>query len=296
MKSLNNNVINVWGTQGNSWFNRLPDIVAQLTQHWQLSHVTPVANMSYNYVAKATQNNTIPIVLKISCDKNLINDEYRALNYFKGKGSIRALDIYSDLNALLLEQAIPGHHLKEHPTRYISDTIKIYANAVKALESPPRALHEFIHVEKWCEAIDTINDKRIKSQYVDKAKALREFLLSTAKKEYLCHGDLHSENIIRHEDKWVSIDPKGIIAEMAFEAAAFDLVDDSEWNKPETITNTINQRLDALVKNLEIDEKRLLGWVFLRVIISAQWFIEDNGNPKKMLNLAPALYSLLSKT
>ena len=37
-------------------------------------------------------------------------------------------------------------------------------------------------------------------------------------------------------------------------------------------------------------EDRLRAWVFLRVIISAQWFIEDNGNPDEMLRLASVLY------
>ncbi|WP_200403877.1 aminoglycoside phosphotransferase family protein [Fangia hongkongensis] len=294
---LEKNVINVWGDTGREWLNRLPNIIDELSMHWKLSNVMPVENISYNYVAFAKQDHNTPVVLKCSCDQALIKNEYRALKHWDGVGSIRVIDSASCHNALLLEQAIPGMSLKENYSQNIENTIEIYAGIVKTLASKPIPIPktQYTHVKKWCQAIDNITDPRISLKYIDKAKELKAYLLSSNRAEYLCHGDLHLDNIIRHQDSWLSIDPKGIIGEMAFEASAFDVLNQSDWNEINTIPDKINQRLSRLANNLDIPEDRLRSWVFLRAIISAQWFIEDNGNPDEMLRLASVLYPSLMR-
>lgn len=290
---LENNVKNIWGKQGQNWLNQLPEIIELLSAHWSLTHIEPVKNMSYNYVALAKQQNKKPVVLKISCDASLIENEYNALNHFNGHGAIEVIDFDKQHNALLLEQAIPGYLLKAHHPRNIKDTMTIYSEVIKALADQTQPNSHSIHASKWCEAIDRIKSKRIENRLIKKAKELRVYLLNSAENEYLCHGDLHLENIIQHGKKWVSIDPKGILGETAFEAATFDLIDESEWTELETVQDKIITRINWLASALEIDKNRLLAWVFLRTIISAQWFIEDKGDPDEMLNLATTIYPLL---
>lgn len=295
MRTLETNVINTWGNTGRRWLQNLSHIIAELSEHWKLSDVMPVENMSYNFVATAKQDHNTPVVLKFSCDKELIEDEYRALKHFNGVGAIRVIDRCAKRHALLLEQATPGGLLKAKQPKDIEGTIEIYANVVKALSSLKKPSTQYTHVEKWCQAIDRITDPRITFKYIDKAKELRDYLLNSSANEYLCHGDLHLENIIYHDKQWLSIDPKGILGEIAFEAAAFDLLVKSDWDAPETVPDKINQRLSLLANKLEISEIRLRAWFFLRAIISAQWFIEDNGSPDKILSLGAVLYPMLSE-
>lgn len=295
METLEKNVINIWGEKGKTWLKNLPAIIAELSAHWCLNKVISIDNMSYNYVALAIQNNDHPVVLKISCDKQLIENEYRALKHFDGIGSIRLIEVNTKLNALLLEQAVPGYLLKKYHPKNIEETIKIYSGVIKVLASRPTPFEKYTHVHKWCLAIDRIYDKRINIMYIQKAKELRDFLLYSAEKEYLCHGDLHLENIVQQQNIWLSIDPKGIVGEMAFEAAAFDLIDKKEWTEPRAIQNKIVNRVSLLANTLNIDKERLLAWFFLRSIISAQWFVEDNGDPDEMMNLVSNLYPLFKK-
>ncbi len=290
---LKKNVTNVWGQQGKIWLEQLPAIIESLAKHWSLSKITPVKNMSYNYVALANQNLKDPVVLKISCDTQLVTDEYNALKHFNGNGAIKVIDFNKPFNALLLQQAIPGDLLKNHHTKNTAETISIYAGVVSSLTKLNQPNTSPTHVSKWCKAIDRITDQRVDKRFIKKAKELRDFLLPSIQKEYLCHGDLHLENIINHESQWLCIDPKGIVGEVAFEAAAFDLIDKREWTEPETIESKIIQRINLLAETLEINQNRLLAWIFLRVIISAQWFIEDNGNPDEMLQLASKLFPLI---
>ena len=292
IKTLEKNIKNIHGQKGIDWLNALPTIQQKLSKFWSLTNIMPVNNMSYNYVALALQNNN-PVVLKISCDKQLIQDEYKALKHFNGQGSIRALDIHSELNALLLEQAVPGYLLKEHHPEKIADTIHIYSNVVKALANQPLSDNNYTHVSQWCKAIDRITDSKIEKHFSDKAKKLKSELLSTTQPEYLCHGDLHLENIIKQKENWFAIDPKGIVGEMAFEAAAFDLVSKHELQDESNVPSLMLDRITKLSTALDINFDRLLSWIFLRILISAQWFIEDNGDPSQMLVLAKYIYPLI---
>ncbi|MCW5584225.1 MAG: hypothetical protein KIT56_10225, partial [Gammaproteobacteria bacterium] len=168
-----------------------------------------------------------------------------------------------------------------------------YARVVKAIASRKSPNFTYVHMSTWCEAIDKIQDERISDHFVNKAKQLKSKLLDSVKHEYLCHGDLHLENIILNKNEWLAIDPKGIIGEMAFEAAAFDLLDNDELKDLSTIESKIISRVNQLSIALGIDSSRLLSWVFLRIIISAQWFVEDKGDPSRMLKLAQYVYPLL---
>ncbi len=294
MKTLEKNIINSFGETGKKWIDSLPNIVEKMSKQWQLQHINPVKKMSWNYIALAMQNNNCPVVLKLSCDRKLIQDEYNALKHFDGNGAIRVIDINLECNALLLEQAIPGYLLKEQHPLKIQDTINIYATVVKKLSTCKLTNKNYTHAREWCDAIDKIHDVRISKNIIDKANELRSKLLATAQHEYLCHGDLHLENIIQHGSDWLIIDPKGIIGEMAFEAAAFDLISNDEMkDNNDTISSKIIDRTTQLSNALEIPYDRLLSWIFLRIIISAQWFIEDNGDPSQMIALAKYVYPLL---
>ncbi|MBX3710167.1 MAG: phosphotransferase [Gammaproteobacteria bacterium] len=290
---LEKNVQNAFGEAGLQWICSLPIIVERLADYWSLSNIVPANNMNWNYVAYAIQKNHDHVVLKISSDRTTLESEYIALMHFDGDGAIKLIDRHSECQAILLEQAIPGNTLKENYPAEIEKTITSYARVVKAIASRKSPNFTYVHMSTWCEAIDKIQDERISDHFVNKAKQLKSKLLDSVKHEYLCHGDLHLENIILNKNEWLAIDPKGIIGEMAFEAAAFDLLDNDELKDLSTIESKIISRVNQLSIALGIDSSRLLSWVFLRIIISAQWFVEDKGDPSRMLKLAQYVYPLL---
>lgn len=294
MNVLEKNITQLHKEKGFQWLADLPNMINHLAEKWGLTDINPVDNMSWHYVAFAKQKNQKPVVLKIGCDEKVSRDEYRALNYFDGHGAIRLLDHDANYSALLLERAIPGDLLISGHNG-IENTIHIYAQTINTLLHRREIPIGFTHVSHWCEAIDRINDLIINQEYVDLANRLRSFLLSSANDERLCHGDLHCENIIQHKNKWLIIDPKGIIAEVAFEAAAFDLLSNDELNHTDKISELILSRTKLLSDELHIKQTRLLYWIFLRTVISAQWFVEDGGDPGKMLSIAKHLYHLIKK-
>ncbi len=293
MNTFKENIENIWGQKGRDWLNSLPRIIEKLSMLWSLSGIRPVANMNYNYVALAYKENNLPVVLKISCDAQLILNEYKSLKHFDGHGTVRVLDFNAEYNAILLEQAIPGDSLKTNCLHDIDGTIKTYSQIVKNLYKQDLNDDDFVHVSQWCKVVDKISDQRIEKRFKDKAIQLKKYLLNSDRQEYVCHGDLHLENIIQHGNSWLAIDSKGIIGEMAFEAAAFDLINSDEIKANKNISALLSDRINKLAVALNLNHDRLLAWVFLRIIISAQWFIEDGGSPEKMLTLANYVYPLL---
>ncbi len=284
-------VVNTWGRAGQVWLSRLPMFIEELSSHWQLDDIQPVKNMSYHYVALARQASQTPVVLKIGCDPQLTFDEYCALKHFDGQGAVRILDINKKYNALLLERAIPGDTLKALYPDNLDVVIDAYAKLVKMLERPLGNRSGYTHVNQWCQSIDRIEDSRVEYCFIEKAQSIRSLLLASSQHEYLCHGDLHLDNVLQHKDECLAIDPKGIIGERAFEAAAFDIIAENEMQNLQAMPSKIINRISQLAVALDLPVDRLLQWTFLRVMISAQWFIEDDGDPSKMLLLAKCLYS-----
>ena len=315
MKELKKYVSTIWGEAGQQWLLDLPNLIALLAEKWSLTDIRPVENMTYNYVAKAIQYGR-SVVLKVGFDDKGIAHEYEALRFFNGQGMIPVLDVDLKHNAFLLAQAVPGETLKKGPSTSsgtfnkpdaLNDSSRIaelhcpelverveapneinpilaYAKVVTTLAKQSDNPDGFRHVSKWCEAIDRAADSRL-MPYLDRAKELRDYLLSSMTDEIVCHGDLHLENIISDQDDWIAIDPKGIIGETAFEAAWFNLHE----------VGDIAKTIQALAKACELDYERLLAWVFVRQVISAQWFIEDNLDPKRALLMLERLEPLLGK-
>jgi streptomycin 6-kinase len=248
-------------------------------------------------VAHAIRFENQSAVIKLSCDDELVRDEYKTLKHFNGHGSIQILDYFPQEKALLLQRAQPGCLLKENTKLSFESKVKEYASVVKQIASLPLLSQDnYPHVSKWCAAIGRVESDLILPDILSKAKEIKTYLISTMENTYLCHGDLHLENIVQHGTDWLSIDPKGIIGEVAFEAAAFDLLDKNEiMCDSGNASNILKARIEALAKILNLDCQRLLYWVFLRIIISAQWFIEDNGDPSEMLRLASLIVPLLDK-
>ncbi len=88
--------------------------------------------MSYHYVAKAMVHRQ-PVVLKIGCDKHLIQNEAKVLKQFNGNGAIELISQNDDLSALLLQQAIPGTTLKSFYPQDLDLAMDAYVFVIQKL-------------------------------------------------------------------------------------------------------------------------------------------------------------------
>lgn len=277
MNKLIENVTNIFGDQGLEWIKNLPNIIEALAEHWQLRQILPVDNMSYNYVAKAITSTNKLVVLKISCDKKSNNEEMQALRYFNGHASVRLLDHNEKYHAMLLDQAIPGTTLKSFYPAQIEYVMDCYASTVNKLHRKKLpSKHNYRHISDWLKAIDRLTTNQLPAGMLDRAIQIKNKLLSTIQQELFLHGDLHHDNLIKNNDEWLTIDPKGIIGDAEFEIAAFDFIHPSEFHLKTGIKNLFTKRIDILADKSKRNAARIKDWVFVRLILSAAWSIEDN--------------------
>lgn len=277
MKKLIENITNLHGDEGYEWIKNLPNMVEALAAHWQLSQLTEVNNMTYNYVAKAITKTYQPVVLKISYDAKSSDNEKHALTYFDGNASVRLLDHNERYHAMLLEQAIPGISLKSLYSAQIEYVMDCYASTMNKLHNKVlSSKHPYCHISEWLKAIDGLTADQLPAGMLNQVVQIKNELLSTIQQEVFLHGDLHHDNIIKNNHEWVAIDPKGVVGDPEFEIAAFDFIYPDEFHLKMEIKDLLDGRIDLLADKAGLNSERIKRWVFVRLILSAAWSIEDN--------------------
>ena len=273
MKNLQQNVIQTWGDAGRAWLAQLPERVAALAQKWNLRDLKPVTPLSYNYVLKGIDaTHHVPIVLKLSCDPVEFMREVSALTIYNGNACIKLLAHDVELGAMLLEQAIPGITLKslfpQQDSRALEHTVAVM-NHLHAAVVPDNAHDQFPVIAQWLQELHTT--VKISGYHLEKAQDLAKDLLQTSAPSVLLHGDLHHNNVISVADRWVAIDPKGVLGEPLYEIGAFvrnpipELID-----QPDVVAR-IARRLDHFSDILHADRQRVKAWCYVQALLIYCW-------------------------
>ena len=282
MNELKKNIISMYNDEGKQWLDSLPEITAKIANEHSLSGLTPVNNMTFNYVASGYQNDK-PIILKIGMNSKALTKESSCLKAF-AKHAVAKV-IADDTNMIIMQRAVPGSTLKDHfPDNDIYAT-KILCASIKELHkaSIPES-HNFYHLSELFKTLDQKLD--IPDEILTKAKHLRDDLLKSTTKEVLLHGDLHHDNILKNGDRpvdrsfgasgWLVIDPKGFIGDPAFEPAAYlcnPIPELLQENQPREI---IENRINICSAELDIDSRRIADWLYAKSVLCCAWSLEDN--------------------
>ncbi|MFW6076091.1 MAG: aminoglycoside phosphotransferase family protein [Chloroflexota bacterium] len=287
-------IVTMHGDEGREWLDRLPGLIERCVRRWGIEHAQPVNELSYNFVATGTRSDNTPVVVKIGIPTREFWTELDALRIFDGKGSVQLLDDWPEAGAMLLEWVVPGHTL----TSVDDDetATRIAANVMRTLWRPEPAEHRFPTVQHWALGFDRLRKRfgggtgPLPRQAVDQAEAIFADLLEDAAEPALLHGDLHHMNILRGEGGWVTIDPKGVIGEPAYETGALfrnPIPEVFSWTDLQSKTE---RRLAILSEELGFDRQRLRDWGIAQAVLSAWWDIEDTNNTSKQwLLIAEAL-------
>ncbi len=272
MNTFERNLTSLYGDRGNVWLVDLPMTISKIANKYHLSHLQPVNNLSYNYVMSGFQDEKA-IILKLGLDIAGLKREAHALKAFADHGTAHLLT--EDQGMLLLERAIPGSSLKSYFPSSDDQAIRIACNIMKRLHQAllPEAV-QFPHIKDWLQVLDKEWD--IPTNYLKKARKLRDHLLATTSPTVLLHGDLHHDNILQNGTDWLVIDPKGVIGDPVNEVWAF-------INNPREMSAAmILARVDLFSELLNLDQQKILNWCFIQSILSWIWAIEDNLKPSSI--------------
>lgn len=214
MTLFEDNMIRLYGIQGEKWLSDLPSLVSDLSIKWRLTDLQPLENLSYNYALSGFQGSQA-IVLKLGMDANALNREAVALKAFAPFGAVKILEHHD--HALLLERVSPGNSLKSYFPAQEAEGILIACDVMTKLHQAPFPSGTlFPCVSDWLDVLN--NEWDIPLSTLEKARQLKDHLLKTAQPSVLLHGDLHHDNILQNKTGWTVIDPKGVRGEPAYGA------------------------------------------------------------------------------
>ena len=281
---LARNVVETWGAEGERWLADLPALVAAVAQDWGLQ-VGSRFDLSYNWVAAATQADGTPAVLKLGLPKaGHLTHEAAALAAFDGGGAVRLLAYDADRGALLLERAQPGvmarHLVPEHDREATAAAIAV----IKRLHRPPPPDCPLPNLEVEADSFSGHlrtypGDDPLPRHLVERAGRLFDELCATATTRVVLHGDLHHDNILSAtREPWLAIDPHGWLGDPGYDVGALLYNPDPDL-RDDRLVALVPVRVEQLAEGLGMPLERIVAWGFVMAVLSQVWTAQGGGTP-----------------
>jgi streptomycin 6-kinase len=266
-----------------AWVDRLPRLVDELMEEWQLR---PDGWMMHGFVALVVPVRTVggrAAVLKIGFPDEESEHEHLALQHWGGRGAVKLLRADPHRSAMLLERL----HQERLDDLWDLEACEVVAGLYPVLHVPalPQLRLLTTCAERWAAELRTLpRNAPLPRRLVEQAIALsRDFAGDPASTGTMIHGDLHYENVMASDRApWLAIDPKPINGDPHYEPAPM------LWNRFEELAGDVRdgvrRRFHALVDHAGLDEHRARDWVVVRMVTSACQRLQD---PPEVQRLVP---------
>ena len=196
---------NVYKKDGERFLAVLPVLIDEVSDRWVLTKVTPVPNLSFNFVAFANRGDD-EVILKMGVPNPELTSEMTALKLFNGDGACQLLEHDEERGLLLLERLKPGKMLVE-----IEDDEErtiIAAEVMSKLWRKVPSDNKFIKLSDWFAGLKKIRPHfdggtgPFPKKLLERVESfLPELFADTDVK--LMHGDFHHFNILSSERGWL---------------------------------------------------------------------------------------------
>jgi streptomycin 6-kinase len=273
------------GPDWSDWLDRLPRLFTDVLAEWELAREGEELWHGFcSLVAPVRTAEGDPGVLKISFDGDTESEhEALALQHWQGDGAVRLLRADPRRRALLLER-LDRRDLTEV---WDVEACEVVAGLYGRIHRPalPQLRTVTSYIETWLDSLAQLpSDSPIPRRMVDQALSVgRDLMADPASVGRLVHGDLHYENVLSSKRApWLVIDPKPMSGDPHFEPAPM------LWNRFEEYAGDVRQgvrrRFHTLVDAAGLDEERARDWVVVRMVINANWSIEDAARAARSLH------------
>ena len=240
------------------WLERVPELVAECVEEWQLELGEPYEAGAAGYAVRAALTDGTPTVLKLIYPHREAEHEADALELLAGNGAVRLLARDDARSAMLLERCEPGTALAENGGERALDVLVelLPKHWVRAGEP----FHTLAEEAAWW--IDDLPEqweqsgRAIERRLVDTAVDALGLLSESQGEQVLLNQDLHGDNVLAAErEPWLVIDPKPLLGEREFAVAPIVRSFELGSSKADVL-----YRLDRLTSELGLDRERARGW------------------------------------
>lgn len=278
-------ILNTYRDDGRRWLAELPALIDEASRRWGLTDITPVENLSYNFVAYANRPSTAPrsaqgAVLKIGVPNPELTSEMAALRLFNGDGAARLLEADLERGMCLLERLCPGEMLATLADD--DQRTHIAADVMLRLWRPAPQELPFIKLSDWFAGLDGLRPHfgggtgPFPQRILEMAEALIPELFATSSPPLLIHGDLHHFNILSSGRGWLAIDPKGVIGPPEYDVGPLLINPIPDFLKSREAVRRAERRIAILSERLGFAPQRIRDWAICHAVLSAWWDIEDS--------------------
>lgn len=255
--------------EGRAWLERLPRLVRECAERWQLELGEPFAYATASLAFPARRRHGEEAVLKLCFPHRESEHEADALALWNGRGAVRLLDGDRGRHALLLERCLPGTPLSEAgPGVALDVLVGLLPRLWVPAGEPFRPLAD--EAAWWASYLPERWERGHRPfgrDLLDAAlEALRQ-LPPTQGEQVLVHQDLHGDNVLRAErEPWLAIDPKPLVGEREFGVSA--VLRSAELGHGR---EDVRRRLDRLSSELALDRERVRLWAIAQ---TAAWEVD----------------------
>ena len=270
-----------YGADGAAWSRKHQKVLAELMNRWHLEFEEIVdAGLPINAICFVTQNER-RLVLKTGYPEPELFTEIEVLKLWQGRpGCVQLIEVDEENGVILMERIVPGAPFRREPVPTRSSNIPPVFSDVPIDVPLDGATADLPTYEEWLSRAFTryrASGENQLMKYIELAESLYRDLSSRYPKNWLLHGDLHHENMLRDErGQWIVIDPKGVLGPGVMEYGRFMhnfVPDEVSASKPaEQILMTRAGTLSG-----EFSELELLSVGFVDLVLSISWTVNDSG-------------------
>ena len=269
----------ICGTPGEQWFKDLPKQIADLEAAWTITIHEPFPGIEYNFVAPATTEDGIEVVIKIAPPFETVEiyGEAKHLRTLGGQGSVKLLAEDRDRRAIMIERALPGEALF---ARFKNDAAACVEPAIGVLRSilrpPPADMSDVVTLDQWFNNFRRYAETKFPADYAQKAFEIYERLSIQPGRTFYLHGDFHPGKVVTAtRSPFLAIDPKGIVGHVGYEIAVF--LNNLHWWQKGTIDvcEFLRGAVRQFATAFDFEEQELREWAYAGMVIGAWWTYDD---------------------
>lgn len=265
-----------------AWLSGLPDLVRRLEARWAVHTGRPYGGGSSSWVAPATSNEGVPMVLKVAWPHREARGESIGLRLWAGQGTPILYAAEPSVYAVLIERCDPGLPLTSPPLSP-EDGLTAAATVLRKLWVAPPAGHGLERLGDVCAewAVGVRDRQRALRPPFDPGLValgaqLLESLPASATREVVIHGDANPTNFLSAtREPWLLIDAKPMTGDPGYDVAPLVLQLASPLEEAEPVRE-LGRRFELLAEAVGEPIERLLAWSLARTVESALWYASMN--------------------
>ncbi len=221
------------------------------------------------------------VVLRVPMAEEEATAGFAAMIAYSGLGGVEVLESDSSDGSTLMPRIRPGTNLEESG---LTEMEKIHIASDLMLNFQKATVSSIWSHERWFRELwnfkprlDDSGDTRaqIDPEFLDLGKRMARHLLATTERKTVLHGDLHHYNILQQDASWVTIDPKGVLGDPAFEPIAFLRNPVASLASDPDLRQRQEGRIRTFADRLNEPIERIWGWAVAQIVLDAAWSYGD---------------------